>query len=67
MKRKKIKEIELPMEFNPGLKKYEPVLPVRKTRKKLKVEADWRWIIYIIVSVILLTGISYFIIKYLFK
>ena len=42
---KNVKEIELPLEFNPGLKKYEPTLPTRKTRKKLKVGIDWKWII----------------------
>ena len=35
MVKKKIKEIKLPVEFNPGLMQYEVKLPVkkRKTRK----------------------------------
>ena len=54
-KTKKIKSVELPVEFNPGLKKYEPVLPVRKTRKKFKAEFDWKWIIIILISIVILT------------
>ncbi len=37
---------KLPMKFNAGLKKYEPELPARKTNEKLKVEFDWKWLIF---------------------
>ncbi len=36
--KKKTKEIELPLDFNPGTQKYEPVLPVRKKGKKLRLK-----------------------------
>jgi len=38
---KKIKKSELPMEFNPLLNKFEPVLPLRK--KSLNIEKDRNW------------------------
>ncbi|MFH1327086.1 MAG: hypothetical protein ABIH59_03090 [archaeon] len=34
----KTKEIKLPMKFNPGTQKYEPVLPIIKKGKTLKME-----------------------------
>lgn len=65
--RKRIKEIELPMEFNPGTKKYEPVLPLKETQKKLNQKIGWKYIILITIGMILLTGAVYFIGKYLLK
>jgi len=53
MKQKQKKEIELPMEYNPGLHKYEPILPMKKTKRKLKIEVDWKWVVWTIISVIL--------------
>lgn len=37
VEKKKIKEISFQMEFNPGTMKYEPVLPLRKIKKKTKI------------------------------
>lgn len=51
--KKKIKEIPLKMEWNPGVHKYEPELPPRKTDKKQKIEVDWTFIgLLIIVAII---------------
>lgn len=54
MKKKKIKEIKLPMKFNPGLQKYEPVLALRKTGKKVKIEMNVKNIIIGIIILVLL-------------
>ncbi len=37
-KNKRTKFIEPKMEFNPGTQKYEPVLPLKKTGKKVKIK-----------------------------
>lgn len=42
------------MKFNPGLKKYEPVLPVKQLKNKTKITCDCGWIILIIIAIILL-------------
>ena len=55
MKKKKIKEIKLPMKFNPGLQKYEPILALRKTGNKVKVKMDVKDIIIGITILILIT------------
>jgi len=47
------KQIKLPMKFNPGLKKYEPDLPVKKGPMK-SIKVDWWWIILISISIILI-------------
>jgi cytoskeletal protein RodZ len=42
-------EIQLPMKFNPGLSKFEPELPLRKSRKKFKLKINWvLWLILLI-------------------
>ncbi len=64
MEKEKIKEIKLPMKFNPGFKKYEPELPVKKSNKKLKVKVDWRFIILVIISIIILTGFVFLVSKF---
>ncbi len=51
------------MEYNPALGKYEPILPLKKTNKKLKIKVDWKWIIIILLSAAIITG---FIIKNIF-
>jgi uncharacterized integral membrane protein len=53
---KKKKEISLPMKFNPGTMKYEPVLPARKAKKheKIDIKIKWFWIILLILIIILL-------------
>ena len=53
MKKKKIKEIKPPMEFSVGLHKYEPVLPLIKTGKKVKFKDVWMLIIFIIIFIII--------------
>ena len=55
-KTKKIKEIKLPVKFNPGTQKYEPILPLRKTNKKLEIKTNWKWIIILVISVIIVVG-----------
>jgi len=57
MAKKKIKEIKLPMKFNPGASKYEPILPARKADKKLEVPFNWKWIISIILIIAILIGL----------
>jgi hypothetical protein len=49
----KPKEINLKVEFNPGTMKYEPVLPLRKAKKKIKFE--WGSLIILIIMIILIT------------
>jgi len=51
---KKTKEIKLPMDFNPGTQKYEPILPLRKTREKVKI--DIKPIIILIIALLILFG-----------
>jgi len=51
----KVKEINLPMKFNPGLEKYEPVLPLRKVNKKIKIEW-WVIIALMILALAILAG-----------
>ena len=38
--KKKTKEIQLPTRFNPGTMKFEPILPLKKTNKKVKLKVD---------------------------
>ena len=53
MTKNKVKTTELPMKFNPALNKYEPILPTKNSNKKLKVQIDWRWLIFPLVLLIL--------------
>jgi len=62
-KNKGIKLIKPEMEFNPGLQKYEVVLPPRKDNKKLKVGIDWKWIIILIIGIIIFLGGIFILIK----
>ncbi len=48
------KEDKLHMKFNPGLQKYEPSLPLRKTGKEVKVKMDLKDIIIGIIILILI-------------
>jgi len=50
--KKKLKEIIPEMKFNPGLLKYEPVLPLKKHGGRLKIEANWIYIILLILAMI---------------
>lgn len=64
MKSTKTKFIEPQMEFNPGRQKYEPVLPLRKNKSRTKMKVDWKWIIILIISVIILIGGALLALKY---
>lgn len=46
MTKNKVKTAKLSMEFNPALNKYELVLPIKSSNKKLRVQIDWRWLIF---------------------
>jgi len=58
---KKSKEFKLPMKFNPGLQKYEPVLPIRKKGKPLKMnKVGLGWLILIIILIIFMIALFLF-------
>ena len=62
-KTKRIKQINLPMKFNPGLSKFEPELPVRKAKgrlkeNKLKTKRNW-WAFWYIILLIIMKIQSY--------
>lgn len=64
MKKKKTKEVKLPMKFNIGLQKYEPVLPQLKRKgkeKEIKFKDSWQWIWVIIIALALLVGVLFLI------
>ncbi len=62
-KTKKLKQINLPMEFNPMLNKFEPVLPVRKGSLKKERKRNWWAFWYIVISIVILSIILYFLSK----
>ena len=51
-KNKKVKEIQLPMKYNPGLGKFEPELPLRKTRKKFKLKISWILFLILLIAIL---------------
>ena len=51
-KKKKLKEISLPMKYNPGLGKFEPELPLRNTGKKFKLKTNWILIVILLLALI---------------
>ncbi len=54
-KTKKLKLKELPMEFNPGLSKYEPVLPLRKGKSQEVVKRKRnKWAFWFIIILLML-------------
>jgi len=53
-KQKKLKELKLPMKFNPGTKKYEPSLPIVKKGKKVKLKDIWKIIIFLLILILVL-------------
>ena len=65
MNKEKTKEVKLKMRFNPGLQKYEPELPLKKTKRKTKVKINWLELVPIIIGVILLMIILFIIMKWL--
>jgi len=59
-KSKKPREIKLSMEFNPGRKKYEPVIPIIKKGKPVKLKPDWKYLWPIIIFIIIVLGFVIF-------
>lgn len=57
MKKKKTKEFNLPMEFNPMLNKFEPVLPLRKNSLKIEMKKkrkrNWWAFWYLVIGTII--------------
>jgi len=58
-KQKNIQFDSLPMKFNPGLKKYEPELPLKKLNKEIQIKVDWKWIWIIIITLLIFIGLFY--------
>jgi hypothetical protein len=56
VKKKKIKEIKLPMEYIPG-RLYQPILPLRNVKTKIKI--NWKLLIKVLIIVLIL-GTIYF-------
>ncbi|MEX2017376.1 MAG: hypothetical protein WD876_02795 [Candidatus Pacearchaeota archaeon] len=48
------KNIKLKEEFNPATIQYEPVLPVKKSKTKLKVRLNWKVISILIIIILFL-------------
>lgn len=70
--KKKIREIELPQEYNPLINWYEPVLPLRKTKSKKIFGTDrkvnWWAYWYVLITILLMLSYTlYFLIIYYFK
>ncbi len=56
-KKEKIKYIKPQMRFNTGLHKFEPVLPLRKSSKKEKINIGWTWWIAIAIAILIGVGV----------
>ncbi|MDP2629003.1 MAG: hypothetical protein Q8P15_03870 [Nanoarchaeota archaeon] len=54
----KEKKIKLQMEFNPGLQKYEPKLPLKKS--KGKINFNWKIFILILMGIALFGFLFYY-------
>ena len=61
---KKTKEIKPNMEFNPGTMKYEPVLPLRKTKKNVRKRIELKDIIALIIVLIIVGIVGAILIHY---
>ena len=57
MAKNKIKYLKPIMEFNSGRQIYEPVLPLRKVGKKIRISVNWKWIIILLLTLGLLLAI----------
>jgi hypothetical protein len=56
-KTNKKKEIQLPMEFNPGFVMFQPKLPlVKKHNKKIIKNVNWWAYIYLLIALLLIIG-----------
>ena len=62
-KKVKTKQFELPVEFNSGLQKYEPILPLRKTKGKIKIRMSWGDIVTFIIILIIIAGVLIILLK----
>jgi hypothetical protein len=60
MKKRKSKYVDLPMEFNPGLSKFEPELPIRKKQINVKKKRNLWALWYIIILILILALTLYF-------
>lgn len=49
-KKKKLKQLKVPMRYNPGTAKFEPDLPLSNKKNKIKIH----WIIWIIILIAVL-------------
>lgn len=56
---KKLKEINLEMEFNPALMQYQPKLPLNEKKTKQETTIDWRLAILALLILFLIV-ISYY-------
>jgi len=57
MPKNKIKYLKPRMEFNPGRQVYEPILPLRKVGKKIRISVNWKWVITLLLTLGLLLAI----------
>ena len=46
------------MEFNPALMRYEPSLPLKKSHDNKAINIDWKWVIFILLSIIVFIAIT---------
>jgi hypothetical protein len=60
MKSEKQKEIKLPMEFNPGLQKYEPKLSLKRSKKDINKDFNWILFILILLGIFALGILAYY-------
>lgn len=64
-KKAKTKEIKFQMEFNPGMKKFEPTLPLRKGKENIvkRIDSTFNLITIIILVTVGLSLLIYLIAK----
>ncbi|MBS3092547.1 hypothetical protein J4466_03965 [Candidatus Pacearchaeota archaeon] len=66
MKKTRKKKLEMPMEFNPGLQKYEPVFTLRKTNKQIKLKISWKRLTFIAIILLILLITGFFVLRYFY-
>lgn len=64
MKKKKAKFITPEMEFNPGLQKYEPMLPLRRGKEKVKKRIELGDMIDLIIMLVIVGIVIFLLVKY---
>jgi hypothetical protein len=62
--KKKVREILLPMKFNPGLNKFEPELPLRKVPPIIKTKRN-NWAFWYLIIMLLLMILGYLVLPYI--